>query len=62
MKKVVIMGAGPTGLTAAYELLKLGQGEYTVTILEKDPEYVGGISRTVKYGGYHFDIGSPLLF
>ena len=34
MKKVVIIGAGPAGLTAAYELLKDGSGEYEVTVLE----------------------------
>jgi len=62
MKKVVIMGAGPTGLTAAYELLKNGPGRYQVTVLEKDPQYVGGIARTVGYKGYHFDIGGHRFF
>ena len=41
---VAIIGAGPAGLTAAYLLGKAG---YSVTVIEKDPVYVGGISRTV---------------
>ena len=35
MKKVIIIGAGPAGLTAAYELLNDGTGEYDVTVLEE---------------------------
>src|SRR5689334_22706125 len=45
-QSVVIVGAGPAGLTAAYLLTKEG---WTVTVLEVDPTYVGGISRTVKH-------------
>jgi len=56
---VLIVGAGPAGLTAAYELVRHGQ---TVTILEADPTYVGGISRTVEYKGYRFDIGGHRFF
>jgi len=41
---VAIIGAGPAGLTAAYQLTKLG---FSVVVIEKDPVYVGGISRTV---------------
>lgn len=52
--KSVIAGAGPAGLTAAYDLSKLKQ---PVVVLESDREDVGGISRTVKYKGFHFDIG-----
>lgn len=54
-----IIGAGPAGLTAAYILAKNG---VKVTVLESDPEYVGGISRTVKHKGYHFDIGGHRFF
>jgi protoporphyrinogen oxidase len=57
--KAIIVGAGPAGLTAAYELAKAGQ---SVVVLESDPEYVGGISRTVNYRGYRFDIGGHRFF
>jgi protoporphyrinogen oxidase len=57
--KSVIVGAGPAGLTAAYELCKHKQ---SVVALEADPEYVGGISRTVNYHGFHFDIGGHRFF
>ena len=57
-KKVVIIGAGPAGLTAAYELAK---SSIPSTIVEKD-DVVGGISRTVQYKGYHFDVGGHRFF
>jgi len=57
--KAVIVGAGPAGLTAAYELSKQG---VPVVALEGDPEYVGGISRTVNYKGFRFDIGGHRFF
>jgi protoporphyrinogen oxidase len=57
-KKVVIIGAGPAGLTAAYELCKEG---IESVVLEKDT-VVGGISRTVNYKGYLFDIGGHRFF
>ena len=57
-KKVVIVGAGPAGLTAAYVLSKTG---VEATVLEKD-QVVGGISRTVNYRGYYFDIGGHRFF
>jgi len=57
--KSVIVGAGPAGLTAAYELSKRKQ---PVVVLEADPEYAGGISRTVNYKGFHFDIGGHRFF
>src|ERR1700741_1285200 len=56
---VAIIGAGPAGLTAAYLLSKRG---VPVTVLEADPTYVGGISRTARYKGYHFDIGGHRFF
>ena len=61
MKKVIIIGAGPAGLTAAYELLKKAPGEYSVTVLEETNE-IGGISRTVKYHGNRMDIGGHRFF
>jgi protoporphyrinogen oxidase len=59
MKHVVIMGAGPAGLTAGYELVKHGVG---VSVLEQDPRFVGGIARTVEHAGYRFDIGGHRFF
>ena len=59
MKKVLIIGAGPAGLTAAYELLK--RGEFDVTILEKT-DRIGGISQTVRHGGNRMDIGGHRFF
>ena len=60
MKKVVIIGAGPAGLTAAYELLKKNL-DYEVIILEAS-NYIGGISRTVQYKGNRMDIGGHRFF
>ena len=60
MQKVIIIGAGPAGLTAAYELLK--KGKYEVIILEKDL-VVGGISKTVSIGNsYLVDTGIHRFF
>lgn len=56
---VAIIGAGPAGLTAAYLLTQAGA---RVTVLEADPELVGGISRTVEYKGFRFDIGGHRFF
>jgi len=58
-KPIVIMGAGPAGLTAAWELIKAGQD---VVVWEADPTYVGGISRTVQANGFRFDIGGHRFF
>jgi protoporphyrinogen oxidase len=57
-RRVVIVGAGPAGLTAAYQLTKAGVPS---VVLEKDG-VVGGISRTVHHDGYHFDIGGHRFF
>ena len=57
--KAVIIGAGPAGLTAAYELAK---NNASVVVLESDPKYVGGISRTVNYKNFRFDIGGHRFF
>jgi protoporphyrinogen oxidase len=56
---VAIIGAGPAGLTAAYLLGKAG---FSVTVIERDPVYVGGISRTVEHDGFRFDIGGHRFF
>ena len=57
--ETLVIGAGPAGLTAGYMLAKAGRD---VLILESDPTYVGGISRTVSYKGYLFDIGGHRFF
>ena len=57
-KQIVIIGAGPAGLTAAIELLKKG---YTVSVLEAT-DRIGGISQTVRYGGNRMDIGGHRFF
>ena len=64
MKKVVIIGAGPAGITAGYELLKNRGGSaetYDVVILEETQE-LGGISRTVRHNGNRMDIGGHRFF
>jgi protoporphyrinogen oxidase len=57
-KHVVILGAGPAGLTAAYELCNLGVRS---TILEADA-IVGGLARTESYKGYAYDIGGHRFY
>lgn len=57
--KLVVVGAGPAGLTAAFEARRAG---LEVTVLERDPSYVGGISRTVCFKGHRFDIGGHRFF
>jgi protoporphyrinogen oxidase len=53
------MGAGPAGLTAAWELTHHG---VEVEVLEADPEKVGGIARTASYKEFRFDIGGHRFF
>lgn len=60
MKKVIIIGAGPAGITAAHELLTRSDA-YDVTILEESQE-IGGISRTVRHNGNRMDIGGHRFF
>lgn len=58
--RVLIIGAGPAGITAGYELKKRAP-EMDVTILEADGR-IGGISRTVRYKGNRMDIGGHRFF
>ncbi len=56
---VFVIGAGPAGLTASYLLTK---GGISTTVIEMDPTYVGGISRTAHYKDFKFDIGGHRFF
>ena len=56
---VFVIGAGPAGLTAAYLLTK---ANVPTTVIEADRTYVGGISRTVNYKDFLFDIGGHRFF
>ena len=58
MNKIIVVGAGPAGLTAAYELVKKG---YEVTVLEESKDF-GGISKTVNANGNRMDIGGHRFF
>ncbi|MGB7484672.1 MAG: NAD(P)/FAD-dependent oxidoreductase [Phormidesmis sp.] len=58
MVDVVVMGGGPAGLTAAYELAKHDKA----SIVLEQADKVGGISRTETYKGYRFDIGGHRFF
>lgn len=60
MKKVLVIGAGPAGLTAAYELLHQSK-DYDVTVFEES-DCFGGISRTVNYKGNRMDMGGHRFF
>ena len=60
MRTAVIIGAGPAGLTAAYELLT-GSSDFRVVVLEKS-DTVGGISRTVAWNGNRMDMGGHRFF
>lgn len=59
MKRVVIIGAGPAGLTAALELIRSGKG---VPIVLEASDEIGGISRTINYKGNRMDIGGHRFF
>ena len=58
-KKILIIGGGPAGLTAALELAR--KGWCNVTILEREKQ-LGGISRTLEHCGNHIDIGGHRFF
>ena len=60
MKNVVIIGAGPAGLSAAYHLLKNSK-DYKVVVLEKE-DSVGGLSKTITYNGNRMDLGGHRFF
>ena len=60
MKKIVIIGAGPAGLTAAYELTSRSS-EFEVIVLEESNSF-GGISKTVNHHGNRMDIGGHRFF
>jgi protoporphyrinogen oxidase len=57
-RSFVIIGGGPAGLTAAYELTKLGR---KATVLERR-DIPGGLARTENYKGFHFDMGGHRFF
>ena len=57
--EIFVIGAGPAGLTTAYCLTKETP---SVIVIEKDEQYVGGISRTVRHGDFMFDIGGHRFF
>jgi protoporphyrinogen oxidase len=57
--EIFVIGAGPAGLTTAYCLTRETS---SVIVIEKDPHYVGGISRTVRHGDFMFDIGGHRFF
>ena len=61
MKRIVIIGGGPAGLTAAYELLRDKKDGFEVVVLE-ERNTLGGISRTVRYNGNRMDIGGHRFF
>ena len=60
MEKVIIIGAGPAGLSTAYKLLKSGKS-IEVLILESS-QYTGGISRTHIFENNHMDLGGHRFF
>ena len=59
LERIVIIGAGPAGLSAAHELSAAGR---PVVIVEQDAQHVGGIARTASYKGFRFDIGGHRFF
>ena len=60
MKKVLIIGAGPAGLTAAYELAEKSK-DFEIIVFEESGDF-GGISKTVNYKGNRMDMGGHRFF
>ena len=58
MQRLVVIGAGPAGLTAAYEATRFG---LDAVVLEKSDD-VGGLARTADFKGFHFDMGGHRFF
>ena len=58
MKKILILGAGITGLSTAWKLSNKG---YDVTLIEKDTK-VGGLAKTINFKENYFDIGPHSFF
>ena len=58
-KTAIIIGAGPAGLTAAYELLKTTD---ILPLVLEESEFIGGISRTAQHNGNRMDIGGHRFF
>ena len=66
MRKALIIGGGPAGLTAAYELLKASETDasaekFEVLVFEESSQ-LGGISKTVEYNGNRMDMGGHRFF
>ncbi|MEK6559068.1 MAG: FAD-dependent oxidoreductase [Planctomycetota bacterium] len=57
-KKILVLGGGPCGLSAALKLSKFG---YDVTVIEKEPKLCG-LCTTNEYKGYRFDLGGTSLY
>lgn len=64
-KKAVVIGAGPAGLTAAYEFLNQPESEWkerVVPVVFEGSDEIGGISKTVNFNGNRIDIGGHRFF
>ena len=61
MKTVLIIGAGPAGLTAAYDLKKQAGDNIRVVIIEES-DAIGGISQTIRHNGNRMDLGGHRFF
>lgn len=60
-KNIVIIGAGPAGLAAAWWLVHHSKHAYTITVLEKDTQ-VGGLAKTLLFKGCRFDLGGHRFY